>query len=200
MNNLEGNKIFAAILLAGIVASGSGILAKHIVHPVEVKAHGSEEVAEGAAAAPQKPEPILGLIAGADVARGQMVAKACAACHTFDAAGKDGVGPHLWNVMSRGQAAASGFAYSEAMAGHKGKQWTYADLNHFLWKPKSYVPGTKMAFMGVKKPEDRAALIAYLRTVGNAPKGLPSSGEIAAEAAELAPAAPAEAAAKTQAH
>ena len=65
----------------------------------------------------------------------------------------------------------------------KGGQWTYDDLNHFLWKPKSFIAGTKMNFIGLKKPEDRAALIAWLRQQGSASYGLPSEGEIAAEQA-----------------
>ena len=79
----------------------------------------------------------------------------------------------------------------------RGGSWTYADLNKFLWKPKAYVEGTKMNFVGLKKPEDRAAVIAWLRTLADSPAGLPGAGDIEAEAAELQPAAataPAEAA------
>ena len=68
-----------------------------------------------------------------------------------------------------------------------GGTWTYAEMNHFLWKPKAYIEGTKMNYLGLKKPEDRAALIAWLRTLSSSPAALPSQAEIDAEMAELAP-------------
>jgi len=79
-----------------------------------------------------------------------------------------------------------------------GASWSYEELNKFLWKPKAYASGTKMNFIGIKKPEDRVAVIAYLRTLADVPAALPDAGRIAAEAAELAPpeaAVPADAAA-----
>jgi cytochrome c len=81
----------------------------------------------------------------------------------------------------------------------KGGSWTLSDLNHFLWKPKAFVEGTKMNFIGVKKPEDRAALIAYLRTLSDSPAPLPGAADIEKEKAELAPPAPKEEAAPAQA-
>jgi cytochrome c len=128
----------------------------------------------------------MAMIGGADIAKGEKLVRACAACHTFDKGGADGTGPHLWNVMTRGVAQAGGFAYSAGMKAHGGK-WTYAELNHFLWKPKAVVADTKMNFIGLKKPEDRAAVVAYLRTLNDSPPGLPGAGEIAAEEAALAP-------------
>lgn len=185
MNGFEWNKVLAAILVAGITASMAGFISERIVHPKMAEAHGSTEVAAGtAAAAPQMPEPILALIAGADVEKGKAAGKACAACHTFDKGGADGVGPNLWNVINRGRGAEGGFAYSEDLKA-KGGKWTYADLNHFLWKPKKFAPGTKMNFIGIKKPEDRAAVIAWLRTLEDSPPALPSDADIAAERAEL---------------
>lgn len=175
----------AAILVAGITAMLAGFFANKAVNPRAVAAHGSTEVAAGsAAAAPQMPEPVMALIAGADIEQGKKISKACAACHTFDKGGADGVGPNLWNVTTRGKAAASGFSYSGGMSGVGGK-WTYDDLNHFLWKPKKFISDTKMNFIGVKKPEDRAALIAWLRTLADSPPGMPSAGDIAAEEAAL---------------
>lgn len=194
MGGMEFNKIFAAVLVAAIIACLAGFISGKLVHPHELEetAYHIEAVDSvgGAIAGPTGPEPILALIADADVARGETLSRACAACHTFDRGGADGTGPHLWNAMTRGVAQVSGFAYSDAMAAHGG-QWTYAELNHFLWKPKEAVPGTKMNFIGLKKPEDRAALIAWLRTLNDNPPGLPSEAEIAAEQAELAPPEPA---------
>jgi cytochrome c len=134
----------------------------------------------------------MALLATADVAKGQTVAKACAACHNFDNPGKNGVGPLLWDVVGRKKDVVAGFAYSGELEKHGDANWTYASLNKFLWKPKTYAPGTKMNYIGVKKAEDRAALIAYLRTLSTSPKPLPTDADIAAEVAELAPpAAPA---------
>lgn len=189
MGGMEFNKIFGAILLAAVVACLSGFVSNKFVHPHKlhedaVHIEGVESVG-GGAAGPAMPDPIMGLLATADVAKGEKLVRACAACHTFDKGGADGTGPHLWNVMTRGVATA-GFAYSAGMKAHGGK-WTYAELNHFLWKPKSVVADTKMNFIGVKKPEDRAAVIAYLRTLNDSQPGLPSQGDIDAEMAELGP-------------
>ena len=73
-----------------------------------------------------------------------------------------------------------GFAYSKALA-EFGGAWDYAALNLFLAKPKAYISGTKMNFAGLKKPQDRANMIAYLRQQADAPAALPSETEIAAE-------------------
>ncbi len=184
MDGFEWNKVFAAVLVAGIVASSAGFISDHVVSAKETAAHGSTEVNAGAAAAPQMPEPVLAMIAGADPEQGKKLTKACAACHSFEKGGPDGVGPDLWNVINRGRAKEPGFGYSAGMSAMGGK-WTYADLNHFLWKPKKFVSDTKMNFVGIKKPEDRAAVIAYLRSLSDSPGAMPSSGEIAAEQAEL---------------
>jgi cytochrome c len=151
----------------------------------------------GAAGPAPMAEPVLQLIAAADVARGEKLSKACAACHSFNPGGANGVGPNLNGVVGGPKNHAAGFAYSGMLQSQGGNTWTYAELNKFLWKPKAYAPGTKMNFIGIKKPEDRAAVIAWLRTQAGSPKGLPSAGEIAAEAAELTPpAAPVPAAAE----
>ncbi len=62
-----------------------------------------------------------------------------------------------------------GFNYSSVMAGMHDKKWTYEELNAFLTSPKTYAPGTKMTFAGLKKPEERADVIAYLRTQSDNP-------------------------------
>ena len=185
MDSFEWNKVLAALLVAGIVASSAGFASDKLVKAKQSEAHGSTEVAAStAAAAPQMPEPVLALIAVADVEKGKGAAKACAACHSFDKGGVDGVGPNLWNIMNRGKAEKSGFSYSAGMSA-KGGKWTYADLNHFLWKPKKFVSDTKMNFIGIKKPEDRAAVIAWLRTLSDSAPAVPSAADIAAETADL---------------
>jgi cytochrome c len=193
MNNMKFNMIFAALLCAGIIAMLSGFAAKSLSRPAHLEEDAvkveATEVAAGGAAKVAMPEPILGLIAAADAERGKAVAKACAACHNFEQGGPNGVGPNLYDIIGRKKESHAGFAYSGTLKNQGGDTWTYLELNKFIWKPKAYDPGTKMSFIGLKKPEDRTALMAYLRTLGTHP--VPSQGEIDAEAKELAP--PAEA-------
>jgi cytochrome c len=132
----------------------------------------------------------MALLASADVARGQKLSKACAACHSFDNGGANGVGPNLYNIVGAAKQAKAGFAYSGVLNANGVNNWSYDSLNKFLWKPKKYAKGTKMSYAGMKKPEDRAAIIAWLNTLGSN-KPAPSAAEIAAEQAELNP-APAE--------
>ena len=190
MKDLESNKIFAAVLLAGIIAMFAGFIAEiaipdHGVEEFAVPIEGVETVSSGPTSGPSGPEPILSMIADAEVARGQKVAKACAACHSFDKGGPNGVGPNLWGVVGAQKQAHAGFDYSGALNANGEETWTYSSLNKYLYKPKEYAPGTKMNFIGLKKPDDRAAVIAYLRTLADTPPALPSEAEIAAEQEEL---------------
>lgn len=179
---MESNKIFAAILLAGIIAMLSGFTAKQLVsvHAPEEPSYVIEVAETGAAAggeegAAEAQVDILALIAVADVAKGEKLSKACAACHSFEKGGPNRVGPNLWGVVGAPVLHVADFAYSEALTAHKGKNWTYENIDHFIAKPKQFAPGTKMSFIGMKKPEDRAALIAWLRTMSDAPIALPAA-------------------------
>ncbi len=100
------------------------------------------------------------VLASADAAAGEKVFGKCKACHKID--GSDGTGPHLNGVMGRAVASVAGFAYSDGMVAHGG-DWTPEALQEFLADPKGVVSGTKMAFAGLKKVEDRANLVAYLQ-------------------------------------
>lgn len=100
------------------------------------------------------------LYASADAAAGEKVFAKCKACHKLD--GTDGTGPHLNGVVDRAKASVGGFAYSEVLVGMASEAWTPENLDGFLLSPKGYAPGTKMAFAGLPKAEDRANLIAYL--------------------------------------
>ena len=114
----------------------------------------------------------LSLLAGADPAAGAKTFKKCKACHTTAEGGKNKVGPNLWDIVGRAKAAGAGFKYSGALKG-LGGEWTYKDLDGYLANPKRFAKGTKMSFAGLKKPADRAAVIAYLRSLSAAPKPLP---------------------------
>ncbi|MFA7456899.1 MAG: c-type cytochrome, partial [Micavibrio sp.] len=166
MGGMEFNKIFAALLVAGIIAMFGGFIAKLLVHPAKLADPAYNiEVVEAAAPGAAEPmaEPILAMIADADITRGERVARACAACHTFNKGGANGVGPNLYGTIGGPKDHIAGYAYSGALLEVGGPIWTYAEMNKFLWKPKAYAKGTKMAYVGLKKPEDRAALIAWLR-------------------------------------
>lgn len=195
MDSMEKNKIFAAVLCAGIAAMLSGFVAGKLVYPDKLEEDAvfieGLQGSAGGPAKPQLPDPIMHLIATADIAKGEKLSKACAACHSFDKGGPDKVGPNLYGNVGGPIAGVSGFGYSSALAS-LGGAWGYEDLNFFLWKPKKHVPGTKMNYNGLKKPGDRAALIAWLRTQGSSGFPLPSAAEIAAEAAALAPPEPEE--------
>ena len=193
--NLEFNKLFAALLVAGITAGTAAFVSDLTMHPHELEEDAvpieGVEVVAGAISAPQGPEPVMHLIAAADVARGEKLSKACAACHSFDKGGPNRVGPNMWAVVGNTKASHADFAYSDALKGMDG-QWGYAELNKFLYKPKQYVAGTKMNYIGIKKPEDRAAMIAWLRTLSDSPIAMPTDAQIEAEKAELSPEEPEE--------
>jgi len=97
-----------------------------------------------------------------DPALGEKVFKKCKACHVVDS-DKNKTGPHLVNIMGRQAGSVEGFTkYSKAIK-ESGIVWDEATLDGFLEKPKKYLKGTRMAFAGLKKEEDRANVIAYLK-------------------------------------
>lgn len=180
--SLEGNKIFAAILTAGIIGVGSGVLSGILYHPHEleepvykVEVAAAEGAKEGGGEQAAEAKPIGELLASASVEKGEAYAKKCAACHSFEKGGPNKVGPNLWGVVGRPIASHEGFSYSEALSGKKDQKWDYEHLNAFLTNPKAYAPGTKMSFAGISKDADRADVIAYLRTLADNPEPLPGS-------------------------
>ena len=118
-------------------------------------------------------ESLGALLAKADKDRGQNASKACAACHDFTKGGPNKVGPNLWDVMGRNMAAAADFSYSDALKAMSAKPWTYEELDAWLKSPKTTVAGTKMAFAGIAKDQNRADVIAYLASLSDAPKPFP---------------------------
>jgi cytochrome c len=130
----------------------------------------------GGEAAPTLPE----LLAAADLGKGEKVFKKCGACHKIEA-GANGVGPSLWNVVGRDIGSIDGFAYSGDLSDMEGN-WTWDKLDAFITNPKGFAPGTKMGFAGLKKPEDRANVLAYLNQSGDAPIDLPAVEAAAAPA------------------
>jgi cytochrome c len=95
---------------------------------------------------------------------GQALFNRCAACHAVKAGAPNGVGPNLHNIVGAKIAAVSGYTYSTALKSKTGV-WDKAALDSYLASPIKYAPGTKMAFAGLSKPEERAAVIDYLATL-----------------------------------
>ncbi|MDO5622003.1 MAG: cytochrome c family protein [Paracoccus sp. (in: a-proteobacteria)] len=118
-----------------------------------------------AEAAPAEELDIPALLAAGDVAAGEKAFGKCRACHKLD--GSNGVGPHLDGAEGRTVAGLPDFAYSDGMKAHAAEEpvWTPEAMFHFFENPRGVVPGTKMAFAGIKSPKERADLIAYLATV-----------------------------------
>ena len=205
MNSFELNKILGAVL-----GTCLALLAVHIAAgaiftpPVPAKPGYEIAVKEAAPEQPQGKEatteqPIEALLATASVERGQQIAKQCQICHNLGKGQGPKVGPDLYDIVGRPRASQPGFNYSAAMKA-KGVTWTVDELNKFLTKPSAYIPGTLMTFAGLPRESQRADVIAFLNTLSDNPKPLPTaqSGQAAPPAAEGSPAkAPAEPGAKS---
>jgi cytochrome c len=198
MASLEGNKAFAAILVAGMAFMVAGFVADVLVHPEELEKtaiaiQGAAETVSGPARVVIP--SILPLLAGAKAADGQILAaQSCGTCHSFDAGGAAMVGPDLYGVVGAKVASSGSYPYSAALK-KIGGTWTYETLNHWLLDPQAFAPGTLMSYAGMRSIQSRADVIAYLRTLAAAPVPLPTAAEIATavaaqKQAETAAAAP----------
>ncbi|MDA9657402.1 cytochrome c family protein [Alphaproteobacteria bacterium] len=177
MDALRINKIAAALLSGVLLIMVFGKIGNILVdpkteisnaYPIEVpeKNQIKSKVVEEVVI-----EPVLALLATANLESGQKISKKCVACHGFDAGGPNKVGPNLYNIVNKDQGKAD-YAYSKVLASLSGK-WSYEELNKFLYKPKLYSKGTKMNYAGLSKTKDRANLIAWLRTKSDSPVSLP---------------------------
>ena len=198
MGDLFWNKIFAAVLATALGIFGIRELADALIPDTEAEVPGYKvATAEEGAKAEKKvaAEPELSLpelLAQASPKAGERVSKKCAACHDLTQGGPNKIGPNLWGVVGRTAGTHPGFKYSQAMHDFGG-EWTYEHLDKFLTSPKGLVPGTAMGFAGLKKPKDRANLLAYLRTLSDNPVPLPAVAAAPAEPAAGTESAPAEA-------
>jgi cytochrome c len=175
--SLEANKAFAAVLTAGISFMVAGLVGGLVVHPHRLEKPAietGEVVAAAAPAAPAALDPIGPLLANANVENGRTIAsRACAACHTFTEGGRNAVGPNLYGVVGGPHAHREDFNYSPAMKALHDKTWDYEALNAFLNRPAAAIPGTRMAFAGLNQTQQRADVIAYLRSLSATPQPLP---------------------------
>lgn len=102
-----------------------------------------------------------GSASAADPAKGKRVFNKCKACHSLEA-GKNKIGPSLHGIIGRTAGQVDGYKYSSAMK-EAGVTWDEETLAEYLKKPRDFIPGNKMAFPGLRKEEDRANVIAYLK-------------------------------------
>jgi len=167
MSTMEFNKLFGAVtaalliyLLANFVSEQVYSLdePEQLAYALEIESDEDEAVEEVA----ETPLPVL--LASASVDDGAKVFRKCSACHKLED-GANAVGPHLWGVVGREVGAVADYGYSGAL-NEQADAWTFAALNAFLENPKGWAPGTSMGFAGLSKPEDRAAVIAYLNEEG----------------------------------
>jgi cytochrome c len=181
MDTWEFNKVAGAVLGTALVVFGLGELRGAIYHSTNPAKPGfAIQVTEtatgggGETGGETAKVPIGTLLAKADPAKGQTIAKACQACHDFTKGGPNKVGPNLWDVVERPIASHEGFAYSDSLKEHAGDKWTFDNLNTFVHDPKSFAPKTKMTFSGVKPDPQRADVLAFLRSLSDSPKPLPN--------------------------
>jgi cytochrome c len=203
MDSFEINKVIGGLLGTVFVVFSVGLVSDALFASPSPEKPGfaieaTEEPAGGAAGGEAAgPKPVAELLPAASADKGAAIFKKCEACHSGEKGGPNKVGPDLWDIVDRPVAEHEGFSYSAGMKEFsKGgsEKWTYDNLYHFLLSPKAFVKGTAMGFAGLKKDEDRADLLAYLRTLSDSPKPLPEAAAApAADASKPAEgAAPAE--------
>ena len=114
---------------------------------------------------------VMTLFASVSLSDGEKIFKKCAACHSIAKGGANKIGPALYNVIGRQAGSLPDYKYSKGMIAY-AKKWTPQEMDGFLENPKGWVKGTKMAYAGLKKPEERAALILFLNKNGDNPLSL----------------------------
>ena len=163
------NKIVDSIILAVVLVLGINKIAD-IIFYIEKPEKSAYQVADISATTTRETTSesssagsgdIMALLASASVADGKKIFKKCAACHSIAKGGANKIGPALWGVLGRKAGSISDYKYSKAMAVH-AKPWSLEEMNGFLIKPKDWIKGTKMSFIGLKKDTDRAAVILYM--------------------------------------
>jgi len=191
MGGLFWNKIFAAVLATALVVFAIKEISHSLIHSTQPEKPGYaieiENTQKNATPVEEvKVASLEELLANANIEAGARVAKKCMACHTFEKDGGRRLGPNLWNIVGNKTAHLDSFGYSSALK-NAGLKWDFKNLDAFFTKPQDFMPGTIMGFGGIKKPKDRANLIAWLRTNSDNPVALPAAAAETA-AAEVTPA------------
>ncbi len=175
MDSFEINKIVAAILVVVLMVIGIDKLSDVIFYVDKPETPGYvvevKQVSTASSTTENKID-IIALMAIGDAASGKKLFKKCISCHSIVKGGKNKIGPALYNVVGRKVGGVADYKYSKALAAYE-KEWTFEELNGFLTKPAKWVKGTKMAYAGLKKEEDRASIIKYLNQNSDSPVPLP---------------------------
>lgn len=135
----------------------------HAQQAYVIEVEGSDD--HGAATADDEGPDLEELMASADLGKGAKVFGKCKACHKVED-GANATGPHLYGIVGRAVDSVAGYSYSGKLVA-AADTWSAENLDGFLANPKGFAPGTKMSFSGLKKPADRANLIAYLDSLDN---------------------------------
>ncbi len=163
---MKRNFLMGAAALAGLMTlSACGGGAGSDANAPAPEATEAAPAAEPAATEAAAPAPAAGAEYASfttDVAAGEKVFALCRSCHVLDE-GVNRVGPSLHKVVGRASGSVAGFSYSDANK-NSGVTWTTDVLFKYLEDPKAFMPGTKMAFPGIKDAQDRANLVAYLES------------------------------------
>lgn len=182
MDSFEWTKVAGAVLMTGLCAMVASMVGNALVPPKHEVKDGAETTGPAktgpATKAPEKAAPkkaLANLLAEATVEQGQKVSKKCTACHTFAKGGPNRVGPNLWNILGRDIASVAGFAYSSGLKEKQGK-WDYETVARFIGNPKGFAKGTKMTY-SLRKPEQQAQILLYLRSLSDSPMPLPKAPE-----------------------
>ena len=199
MKHYRLNQIAMAVLGALLLIFGTKTLINIAFEEHEPEKPGFEVATKQGEKAGEKPAVADGsdlpaLLAKADAAKGETTAAICKACHAFEAGAPSPIGPNLHDVVGRKIASVEGFNYSPALKAHAGEVWSYENLNHWITNPQAFASGTTMAFPGLPDAQQRADVIAFLRTKTSNPPPLPEV--VAAKEAPAEGAKPAEGAAK----
>ena len=164
------NKIIASIILAIILVLGINKITD-IIFYVEKPKKSAYQVASvttvtsttsaETSSENSESENIVALFASTSAANGAKVFKKCLACHSVVKGGPNKIGPNIFGVLNRRAGSVSNYKYSKAILAY-GKVWSFEEMNGFLTKPKDWIKGTKMSFIGLRSAKDRAAVILYM--------------------------------------
>lgn len=113
-----------------------------------------------------------------DAERGKDLFSQCSGCHEVGRGAENGIGPHLNRIFGRrAGSVGDGYKYSKGLqrAGNDGLEWHLETLDAYIENPKALVSGTRMSFRGIKTPQDRADVLAYLRVYSDNPQNIPEA-------------------------